>query len=130
MVYLRDIPAWFLPQEYTLWEGDIYNGGGEKIRADQIDTALVVAPNGSNTSLLITAFQDENGDTRYRQIDATPAVAVESDEKDMFTAIGDKGAVTVIANINVPVGSSATISCTVSGYWFRNSLKIHIASGH
>ena len=120
--------VWLLPQGYELYNGDIYLDGDKVGSADDVDTDLIVPPNGSCTCLLISPYLDANGETRYRQIDATPAVAVESDEKDMFTTSAAAGEVTVSVNSLVALGASATISCSVRGCTMKNSLKIATAS--
>ena len=127
-VVVTDPPVWLMPQGYELLNGDIYNNGDELQSADDIDTALIIAPGGSNTSLLITSYETEAGDTKYKQIEDVPAAAVESDDKDKFTTSSDKGQVEVKVNSSAPVGVSAAVTCTVSGYEMKNSLTIATAA--
>ena len=128
-VALVEPDVWLLPPGYVLLNGDIYDNQGDKLRsADYIDTDLIIAPGDSCTCLLISSYENANGDTRYKQIEAKPAVAVESDEKDMFTTVADAGQVTVTVNDGAPIGSSAAISCSVAGCQMKNSLTFATAS--
>ncbi len=123
-VALVEPDVWLLPRMYELYNGDIYLDGDKVRSADDVDTNLIVAPGDSCTCLLISSYEDANGDTRYKQIEATPAVAVESDEKDMFTTVADAGQVTVTVNDGAPIGPSAAISCSLAGCRMRNSLTV------
>ena len=123
-VALVEPDVWLLPRTYELYNGDIYLDGYKVRSADDVDTNLIVAPGDSCTCLLISSYEDANGDTRYKQIEATPAVAVESDEKDMFTTVADAGQVTVTVNDGAPIGPSAAISCSLAGCRMRNSLTV------
>ena len=123
-VALVEPDVWLLPRTYELYNGDIYLDGYKVRSADDVDTNLIVAPGDSCTCLLISSYEDANGDTRYKQIEAKPAVAVESDEKDMFTTVADAGQVTVTVNDGAPIGPSAAISCSLAGCRMRNSLTV------
>ena len=127
-VALVEPDVWLLPRTYELYNGDIYLDGYKVRSADDVDTNLIVAPGDSCTCLLISSYEDANGDTRYKQIDATPSVSVESDEKDMFSTTAEPGKVTVTLNQNTLIGSSAAISCSVAGYQMKNSLTFATAS--
>ena len=127
-IIIPDPDVWLLPPGYDLIDGVIYNSGQPLRSADYIDTDRIIAPGDSCTCLLISSYEDANGDTRYRQIDATPSVSVESDEKDMFSTTAEPGKVTVTLNQNTLIGSSAAISCSVAGYQMKNSLTFATAS--
>ena len=127
-VALVEPDVWLLPRTYELYNGDIYLDGYKVRSADDVDTNLIVAPGDSCTCLLISSYEDANGDTRYKQIEAKPAVAVESDEKDMFSTTAEPGKVTVTLNQNTLIGSSAAISCSVAGCRMKNSLTFATAS--
>ena len=128
-IIIPDPDVWLLPPGYVLLNGDIYDNQGDKLRsADYIDTDLIIAPGDSCTCLLISSYENANGDTRYRQIEATPSVSVESDEKDMFSTTASAGQATVSVNRNTLIGSSAAISCSVAGCQMKNSLTFATAA--
>ena len=125
----KPLPSvWILPEGYSLYEGKIINDdNNSQTDPSLIENSYIVSPGNTLNCILITSSLTPSGIV-YKMIENTPAVAMESEDKDGFVTSVSAGSFTVTVSSNTLLGSDAEITCTVNGYKVRNTLSLSTSS--